>query len=63
MNEKVINELIKFNEDWIKDLKKSLNDPIQQIVGTNSIIVKIIELETELKILKDKLSSGDLNAL
>ena len=60
MNEKTINELIKFNEEWLVDLRKSLNNPIQQLVGTNSIKIKILEIELELKSLKKELSKGDL---
>ena len=55
---KVIETLIQFNEDWIRDLKKSLNDPLQKAVGVDHIKLKIIELETELKQLKDELSVG-----
>ena len=55
---KAIKTLIQFNEDWIKDLKKSLNNPLQKAIGTNHIELKLIELKTELKQLKDKLSDG-----
>lgn len=60
MNKKNINELIKFNEDWLIELRKSLDDPIQQLVGTDSINIKILELELELKSLK-KLEELNLN--
>jgi len=57
--ENAIKALIQFNEDWIKDLKKSLNNPMQKAVGVDHIKLKIIELETELKKLKDNMS--DIN--
>ncbi len=50
-----IKELIQFNEDWISDLKKSLNNPLQKAVGTDHLKIKIIELETELKKLREQL--------
>ena len=50
---KTLETLIGFNKEWILDLKKSLDNPIQKLFGTTHIQLKIIELETELEKLKN----------
>lgn len=54
MNEKTKKELIEFNEGWINDLKKSLDNPVQKLIGVEDIHLKILELKTEIEILKKK---------
>ena len=49
---KVIDELIEFYESQLIRLKKDLLNPLQLILGTSNIEIKIIEIETELKKLR-----------
>jgi len=55
MKKEIIEQLIKYNEAWIAEIKKSMQNPIQKVFGTDHLILQIIELETELKKLKDEL--------
>ena len=55
MPRKVVEQLIKINEENISRLEKSLQNPVQRLVGTSHILVEIMECKTDLKRLKEEL--------